>query len=85
MVKSDKDLKDYIRNQTQVGGDHYEKKSIQPWEVRLDWALDPWLSDVLRYISRHQDKNGIEDLKKAQDCLGFVIDNYEKIKEKYYG
>ena len=75
----------HIRKGTQVGGDHYEKKTIQPWEVRLDWGLDPWLSDVLRYIARHQDKNGIEDIKKAHDCLGYVIDNYETIRKKYYG
>jgi len=68
----------------QVGGNHYEKKKIQPWDVRIDWSLDPWLSDVIRYIARHQDKNGIEDIRKAIHCLKYVEENYEEIKEKYY-
>ena len=69
----------------QVGGDHYEKKKIQPWDVTLDWKLDPWLASVVRYISRHQDKNGIEDIRKAIHYLKYVEENYSTIKEKYYG
>jgi hypothetical protein len=68
----------------QVGGNHYEKKKIQPWDVRIDWSLDPWLSDVIRYVARHQDKNGIEDIRKAIHCLKYVEENYEEIKKKYY-
>tara|TARA_R100001086_G_C11744029_1_gene233335 strand:- start:13 stop:609 length:597 start_codon:yes stop_codon:yes gene_type:complete len=69
----------------QVGGNHYEKKKIQPWDVTLDWKLDPWLASVVRYISRHQDKNGIEDIRKAIHYLKYVEENYSTIKEKYYG
>lgn len=68
----------------QVGGNHYEKKKIQPWDVTLDWKLDPWLASVVRYISRHQDKNGIEDIRKAIHYLKYVEQNYSTIKEKYY-
>ena len=50
-----KNIKQYVENTSgmevkQVGGDHYTKKGLQPWEVRLAWALDPWASDALRYI-----------------------------------
>ena len=75
----------YISDMKQVGGNHYEKKNIQPWDVTLDWKLDPWLASVVRYISRHQDKNGIEDIRKAIHYLKYVEENYSTIKEKYYG
>ena len=77
--------RDINTDMKQVGGNHYEKKNIQPWDVTLDWKLDPWLASVVRYISRHQDKNGIEDIRKAIHYLKYVEENYSTIKEKYYG
>ena len=82
-------IKQFVENTSQleikqVGGDHYTKKKLQPWEVRLKWALDPWASDALRYISRFSDKGGIQDVEKAIHCLEFLRDNYEEIIKKYY-
>tara|TARA_B100001093_G_scaffold271736_1_gene259702 strand:+ start:5007 stop:5288 length:282 start_codon:yes stop_codon:yes gene_type:complete len=86
MKKEHGTIKDYIKDGLkQVGGDHYTKKKLQPWEVRLRWGLDPWTSDVLRYISRFSDKGGLQDIEKAIHCLEFVRENYEEIIEKYYG
>jgi len=85
-----KNIKEYVKNTSelevkQVGGDHYTKKGLQPWEVRLAWGLDPWASDALRYISRFTDKGGVQDIEKAIHCLQFLRDNYGEIIEKYYG
>ena len=33
----------------QVGGTHY-KKGVQPWTIALDWGLDPWSHNVIKYI-----------------------------------
>jgi hypothetical protein len=77
-----KTLGEYIATK-QIGGNHY-KTAIQPWDVFLDWELDPWLCNVIKYVQRHNRKNGIEDLKKAQHYLEFAIANYYKIKEIYY-
>jgi hypothetical protein len=59
----------------QVGGSHYNKKSkcphcsgiIQHW----DYAAGlPYLdAQISKYIDRHQDKNGFQDLLKAQSYL----------------
>lgn len=68
----------------QVGGDHYKKVKTQPWEVMLDWGLDPWLCNVLKYVQRHSIKNGKEDLEKARHYIDFVIQNYDKVVDKYY-
>ena len=40
--------------------------------------LDYCIGNVLKYVSRWRDKNGIEDLKKARWYLDRVIDTIEK-------
>ena len=82
MSQQHKTLSDYIVSK-QVGGDHY-KSAIQPWDVFLDWELDPWLCNVIKYVQRHAKKNGLEDLEKAKHYLEFAIANYDKIKKVYY-
>ena len=36
------------------------------------------MGNILKYISRHKHKNGVEDLKKAQVYLGWLIESEEK-------
>jgi hypothetical protein len=54
---------------TQVGGDHYKSMAIQPIEfcVRNDIGFAEGLA--IKYIVRHGQKNGAEDLDKAIHCL----------------
>jgi hypothetical protein len=54
----------------QVGGDHYSKRKIQPFQVIDDWGLDFY---ALKYLARHKDKNGKEDLLKAIHYINEVI------------
>lgn len=75
-------LKDYIKAR-QVGGDHY-KSDIQSWDVFLDWGLDPWACNVIKYIQRHRKKAGKQDLEKAKHYLEFMLENYDAIGNKYY-
>ena len=35
--------------------------------------------NVLKYVWRHEYKNGLEDLEKAQVYLGWLIENYKKV------
>ena len=35
------------------------------------------IKDAMKYILRAPDKNGLEDLKKAQRMIKYVIDNWE--------
>jgi len=72
-----------LKKTTQIGGDHYQN-NIQAWDVMMDWKLDPWLSNVVKYIQRHHRKNGKQDLEKAMHYIKDAIDNYDQIKEKYY-
>ena len=36
------------------------------------------MGNILKYVSRHKHKNGVEDLKKAQVYLGWMIESEEK-------
>ena len=38
------------------------------------------MGNILKYVSRHKHKNGVEDLKKAQVYLGWLIESEEGLK-----
>lgn len=50
---------------TQVGGSHYATMAIQPIEFITANELGFIEGNVIKYICRHQNKNGAEDIKKA--------------------
>lgn len=81
-AKKEQKLSDYIKSK-QIGGDHY-KSDIQSWDVFLDWGLDPWACNVIKYIQRHRKKAGKQDLEKAKHYLEFMLENYDTIGAKYY-
>lgn len=49
---------------TQVGGEHYAAKSIQPWDIIDAHNLDFYEGNAVKYILRRKN-NHIEDLQKA--------------------
>lgn len=51
--------------ETQVGGDHYKKLAVQPVQLIVKLQLDYFKGNVVKYVTRHRFKNGIEDIKKA--------------------
>jgi len=63
-------------NENQVGGTHY-KKPYQHWDFVNDLQLGYFPAQVLRYLSRWKEKNGKEDLLKAQHYLA----KYEEVLE----
>ena len=62
----------------QIGGDHYKNCAIQPIDYIVKNNLDFLEGNIVKYITRHKTKNGIEDIKK-------VIHYAELILEKKYG
>lgn len=36
------------------------------------------MGNILKYVSRHKHKNGVEDLRKAQVYLGWLIESEEE-------
>ena len=49
----------------QEGGDHYRKMKIQPIEFIHANELDFLQGNVIKYITRHKNKNGAADVRKA--------------------
>ena len=70
-------------NATQVGGNHYASKAVQPWD-----AMQAWMSreeftgylrgNVIKYMARCNDKGGIEDVKKARHYIDKLIEVLEQ-------
>lgn len=58
----------------QIGGSHYKDKGIQPIEYILANSLDFCEGNVIKYVSRWRQKNGLDDLLKAKHYLEFLIE-----------
>lgn len=67
---------------TQIGGNHYTSKAVQPWAAMEAWMTPEAFKGFLRgnaikYLARSDDKGGIEDLKKARHYLDKLIQTEE--------
>ena len=58
----------------QIGGNHYRKFKIQPSEFVIENELLYPEGCVIKYIIRHQLKNGKEDLLKAKHFIDMIIE-----------
>ena len=63
-------LADYIKAR-QIGGNHY-KTQIQPWDVFLDWEMDPWLCNVIKYVQRHARRTAKKTLRRQSTILSLL-------------
>ena len=61
-------------NEEQIGGTHYKAKSIQPWDYIAANEIGYFEGNIIKYISRWQDKGGVDDLKKARHYLDKLIE-----------
>ena len=64
----------YDANKRQEGGTHYQTKVIQPWDYILANDIPFLEGSIIKYLTRWRDKNGLEDLKKAQHFLEKLIE-----------
>ena len=67
-----------LEQRYQLGGNHYNNKAIQPIDYIMANKLDFCEGNVVKYITRYKDKNGLEDLKKAKQYIEFLIEGYDK-------
>ena len=63
----------------QVGGTHYKAMPIQPVEYIQRNGIGFMEGNVIKYVSRWQDKGGLDDLNKAKHYLEMLIP-YEEEK-----
>lgn len=66
--------------EVQVGGDHYKNYPIQPVEYCMANKLDTCQANVVKYVTRFREKNGVKDLEKAKHYIDLLID-FENKKE----
>lgn len=59
--------------EVQIGGSHYKDKAIQPVEFIHANDLGFCEGNVVKYVSRWKEKNGIADLEKARHYLDILI------------
>ena len=58
----------------QIGGNNYLKYKIQPSKFVVENKLLYPEGSVIKYIVRHQDKGGKEDLLKAKHMIDMIIE-----------
>lgn len=59
---------------TQVAGEHYKSKAIQPVEYIHANGLDFFAGNVVKYVTRYKSKGGITDLRKAIHYIELLIE-----------
>lgn len=77
-LKEEPQTSDLIDNQP-----HYKNQGIEPIDLmRNNFSKEEFFGflqgNVLKYMLRYKDKNGIEDLKKAKTYLTWLIKEEEK-------
>ena len=58
----------------QVDGNHYKDMPIQPVEYIHANAMGYLEGNVVKYVSRWRNKNGLADLEKAKHYIELLID-----------
>lgn len=58
----------------QIGGDHYSKMKIQPFEFITKNELSFAQGNVIKYICRYKHKNGKQDLEKVKHYVDLLIE-----------
>lgn len=56
---------------------HYTRFAIEPIYFIMENELPFAIGNVIKYVCRHDAKNGIEDLKKARRYLDMLIKQKE--------
>ena len=58
----------------QVGGDHYKQLPIQPVEFCQRNRLPACETAVVKYVCRHHEKGGAQDIRKAIHYLELLLE-----------
>lgn len=78
-MENEKELKNNAALSVQIGGNHY-KSAYQPIELMEKVNMHPACSYVFKYVYRHKNKKGLEDLQKALHCVQLM----DELGGKFY-
>ena len=62
-------------NETQIGGDHYKVGGEEHWDRAWRLDFDCFQYIITKWVERHKEKGGLQDLEKARHAL----DKYIKV------
>lgn len=62
-----------MEQKDKINPNHYKGKTIQPIDLIDSMDLGFYEGNVVKYVSRHRNKNGLEDLLKAKWYLARLI------------
>ena len=65
------------REQDKINPSYY-RKNIEVTDFIIEYGIDFLEGNIIKYVTRYKDKNGIEDLKKAKWYLDKLIKQKEK-------
>ena len=66
----------------QIGGSHYKDMVIQPFEFISKNELTFFQGNVIKYVCRYKQKNGIQDLQKVIHYCELEILKLKDAKKK---
>ncbi len=66
----------------QIGGSHYRSFHIQPYEFISKNNLSFFQGNVIKYVCRYLNKNGIEDLEKIKHYCELEIKKMKDMNDK---
>ena len=66
----------------QIGGNHYKKFKLQPSQFLTENKLLYPEGCVIKYVVRHQDKGGKQDLEKAKHMIDMIIERDYETEEQ---
>ena len=66
----------------QIGGNHYKKYKVQPSQFVTENKLLYPEGCVIKYVIRHQDKGGKQDLEKAKHMIDMIIERDYETEEQ---
>jgi|TARA_R100000426_G_scaffold86526_1_gene68210 hypothetical protein len=66
----------------QIGGSHYKNMVIQPYEFISKNELTFFQGNVIKYVCRYKQKNGIQDLEKVIHYCQLEILKLKDAKKK---
>ena len=79
LIDNDNAVSDY-----NIGKSNYAKHKIQPWDVWLDYNLDPFRADLIKRTLRTKEEEGmtlretkIQDLEKMKHIIDKMLDLYK--------
>lgn len=72
-IKGEHQAQEFSPLNTQVGGNHYKQFAIQPTEFIYKNNIPFLEGNVIECVSRHRQKNGLQDLLEAKHYIDMII------------